>query len=352
VGQDQPSLSRDDRTVNGRPLRFLGVAAVGWLALRTVMLWPTAGPAAIPRALVPAAFADDAPRFAEQRPDPTVASTAARFAAPLAAGPEQRFTGIAVTRAEKKKLVEALAAPVSTPALLRTSQVTRQTFLAPPPAVPPTAPSMPGRWSASAWFVLRDGRGIAPGLGGGQLGGSQAGLRVAYALGDARRMAIVARVASPLQGKGREAAIGLEWRPTKLPVRLVAEYRVAFDGGGSGPAAGIIAGTGPAPIALGFDLETYGQAGIISRRRTEPFAEGAARLSRPAAKLGGAKVDLGLGTWGGAQRGVQRLDIGPSLGVRVPVAGKSLHLSLDWRQRVAGNARPGSGPVLVIGSDF
>ena len=224
-------------------------------------------------------------------------------------------------------------------------------MLAPPPAAAPPDRAAASRWSASAWFVVRDGRGIAPGLGGGQLGGSQAGLRIAYAL-DRRDVAIVARVASPLRGTGREAAIGIEWRPTALPVRLVAEYRVALDGGGSGPAVGIIAGTGPAPLALGFDLETYGQAGVIRRRRAEPFAEGAARLSRPVVKLAACKVDLGLGGWGGAQRGAQRLDIGPSLGVRVPVAGKSLRLSLDWRQRVAGNARPGSGPVLVIGSDF
>jgi len=27
-------------------------------------------------------------------------------------------------------------------------------------------------------------------------------------------------------------------------------------------------------------------------------------------------------------------------------------MPLDWRQRVVGNARPGSGPVLVIGGDF
>lgn len=165
-------------------------------------------------------------------------------------------------------------------------------------------------------------------------------------------MAIVGRIAAPLKGIGREAAVGVEWRPTALPVRLVAEYRVALDSRVSGPAAGIIAGTGPAPIALGFELETYGQAGIIRRRRTEPFAEGAARLSRRFLAIGGATVDLGLGGWGGAQRGARRFDAGPSLGVRIPIAGKTIRASVDWRQRVAGNARPGSGPVLIVGSDF
>jgi hypothetical protein len=48
--------------MSGRPLRFFAAAALGWVTLRAVMLWPAAGPAAIPRALVPAAFADDAPK--------------------------------------------------------------------------------------------------------------------------------------------------------------------------------------------------------------------------------------------------------------------------------------------------
>ena len=242
--------------------------------------------------------------------------------------------------------------PVPSPVVAAGAPIAPQTLLVPRPAPDPRADPKARRWSASAWFVLRDGRGIAPGLGGGQLGGSQAGLRVAYAIGNARRGAIVGRVATPLKGSGREAAIGAEWQPTALPVRLVAEYRVTLDGGVSGPAAGFIAGTGPAPLALGFDLETYGQAGVVRRRRAEPFAEGAARLSRRAFTVAGVKVDLGLGGWGGAQRGTQRLDIGPSLGVRIPVAGKAIRASLDWRQRIAGNARPGSGPVLVIGGDF
>jgi hypothetical protein len=29
-----------------------------------------------------------------------------------------------------------------------------------------------------------------------------------------------------------------------------------------------------------------------------------------------------------------------------------VRLSIDWRQRIAGRARPGSGPALSIGSDF
>lgn len=338
--------------MSGRPLRFFAATALGWVALRTVMLWPAAGPAAIPRALVPAAFADDAPKTRAQPLPQARAFASFRTVTRPTRSTSAYDAPRAATLLANNAAPRTPAAPSSAADTISRSGRPPQTLLAPPPATAWSDRASASRWSASAWFVLRDGRGIAPGVGGGQLGASQTGLRVAYAIGDARRVAIAARVASPVRGKGREAAIGFEWRPTRLPVRLVAEYRAALDGGGSGPAAGIIAGTGPAPLALGFDLETYGQAGVIRRRRAEPFAEGAARLSRPVVKLGGTKVDVGLGGWGGAQRGAQRLDIGPSLGVRVPVAGKSLRLSLDWRQRVAGNARPGSGPVLVIGSDF
>ena len=339
--------------MSGRPIRFLGATVVGWVAVRAVLLWPAAGPAAIPRALVPAAFADSGFRATAPSSSRSVGEIVATPWQPRIAAPAHPARSIAA-RVGGPVAATAPTMPAFSPGPVATAAAaTRpQSILAPPAPTPATASAQASRWSASAWFVLRDGRGIAPDLSGGQLGGSQAGLRVAYAIDQARRVAVVGRAASPLEGLGREASVGIEWRPTALPVRLVAEYRLALDGGASGPAAGVIAGTGPAPLVAGFDLETYGQAGVIRRRRAEPFAEGAARLSRRVLSLGTAKIDLGLGSWGGAQRGAQRLDIGPSLGLRIPVAGTSIRASLDWRQRVAGHARPGSGPVLAIGSDF
>src|SRR3546814_10233062 len=63
------------------------------------------------------------------------------------------------------------------------------------------------------------------------LGGSQAGARLAYAIDPAHRLQLVGRVATPLRGRGREAAIGVAWQPTRAPVRVVAEQRFAIDGG-------------------------------------------------------------------------------------------------------------------------
>jgi len=208
------------------------------------------------------------------------------------------------------------------------------------------------RWSGDVWLLLRGGRMGGAGFGAGQLGGSQAGVRIAYALGHGRRVALVGRLDTPLRGKGREAAFGVEWRPARLPVRLVAEERVPLDGGKAAPAIGTIAGLDPTPIAAGFRLEAYGQAGALDRGGVQGFADGAARMTHALGRLGPFAIDLGAGAWGGAQRGAARLDLGPTLGFGFRLGRLPARLTIDWRQRAAGHARPGSGLAVSLGSDF
>ena len=344
--------------MKGRPLRFLAAATIGWVALRALTAAPDpavrAAPGTspsgrsygLPTPVFATAYAmpPPAPRPAPAPRSATLPDRAVPRAPLMLAAlpPHQR------RRPDPSRIALAMVGLLS--------PGTPWPNAAPPPQTMPMAGRRPvptgSRWSASAWLLIRDGGSPAPGLGGGQLGGGQGGVRLAYALGRARRVALVARLTSPLSGSGREAAIGIEWRPTRLPIRLVAEHRFALDGGKGGPGIAVIGGTGPARIGGGFDLETYGQAGVIRRSRTEFYADGSARLTRPLATLGKARVDLGLGVWGGAQRGAARLDMGPTLGVRTPIGGKTVRLSFEWRQRVAGQARPASGPALSIGSDF
>lgn len=220
-------------------------------------------------------------------------------------------------------------------------------YLATPAA--PSAPAwldpMPDRWSVSGWLVARAGSGTGAAPGGGQLGGAQAGVRAAFRIDPSARVAAFARLTTPLAGKGREAAIGVEWQPGRLPVRVIAEQRFGLDGTAGGTGLGVVAGLDTS--VRGVRIETYGQAGIIARARTEPYADGAVRITSPL-RRGAAPVSLGAGAWGGAQRDAQRLDIGPS----VTLAHQSVRISLDWRQRIAGRARPGSGLALTIGGDF
>lgn len=349
--------------MSGRPLRFLGAIAAGWIGWRTIALWPH------PAVIVPQmpSMTSDFPGLptflaADHRvggPERTPAMIAPAGPArtmvhspprePVArAAPPTRPLPMPGRRApDPERVALALAGLIS----VGPGQPTGAAQTESPPGLP-VAAYTPNRWSGSAWLVLRGGDAAPAGLTGGQLGGGQGGVRIAYAIGPTRGIALVSRVTSPTNGPGREAALVVEWQPTRLPLRLVVEQRTPIDHGRGGPALGMIGGTGPTPVAAGFTLESYAQGGVVQRARREPFVDGAVRLARPVGRLARATIDLGIGVSGGAQRDAARLDIGPSLGMRIPLARRSARLSLDWRQRVAGEARPGSGLALTLGGDF
>lgn len=321
----------------------------GWTALRIVLLWPEAPPTAssVIRTIVPSLAAQPAVRFA---------MSVAPRAPPRAAGPGPVMPPRSALR--RTNLVRERRIALALAGLVRFGDP--QIAIGPPgeriapprPAEPPFARRSPSsRWSADLWLVARGGSRRHTGFGGGELGGAQAGARLAYALDRARRLAVFARIDTPLAGRGREAAVGLDWQPTRLPLRIVVEERVSLDGGKAAPAAGLVGGFGPV-LRHGLRVEGYGQAGIIARHDVEGFADGAVRVTRPIGRLAGIAFDLGAGTWGGAQRGAARLDLGPSLGAAVPLDGHTIRVALDWRARVAGHAHPGTGPALTIGASF
>ncbi len=325
----------------GRPLRFLALVTLGWVAMRVAILWSQTG--SLPEAI--RAFAG--PAVASLPPRETVVAAPVGQVVPVALAPVMHPAAApAVRRHDPLQLRMALLnllqfgeaeytdAPIALAPALFTAPPQRQ------------AGARRDRWSASAWMTVRPGSGLgaAP---GGQLGGSQAGMRVTYLLDPKRRIALFGRVVTPLSGPGREATLGVEWQPTRAPVRLVAEQRFALDGGASGPGLGMVAGL-DRDIA-GFRLESYGQAGAIRRDRVEPYVDGAARVTR---RIGHGRFALGAGMWGAVQRDAARFDAGPSATLAVPIAGHDLRFALDLRQRVAGSARPGSGVALTLGSDF
>lgn len=330
----------------GRPLRFVALVAVGWAGMRTVMLWPVG--ATLPEA-IEAAFPLRAAQAATS-PKPVAAASLPVRQAPVPAvavsAPPLLAAGPAVRRGDPARIDLAMLGLVSFGR--------EEAFGVPPgtlrrPATPAALPeaAQPSRWSASAWFVTRRGAST----GGPLLGGDQAGLRVAYHPGSGR-IALFARLTAPLAGRGSEAAAGIEWRPSTAPVRIVAEYRAGLDGTPGGPAVGVVAGVYAVPLPLDFSLEAYGQAGAVARTRIDPFADGALRVTRQVAASGRTRLDIGAGAWGAAQRGTARLDIGPSAVASLPVGESALRLAIDWRERVAGDARPGSGPALSLGADF
>jgi hypothetical protein len=328
----------------GRPLRFVATVAVGWAAMRVVLLWPEG--ATLPEAIeaaMPLRAAEAAP--AHRRAVLPIARVEPRGAARSAVGVPTALPVPDIAQPEASlALLNLVTFGPEQAGLGSVEQLPR--IPAPPAMLAPRA--APNRWQASAWLATRRGAGT----GGTMLGGDQAGLRVARTLDRRGRLALYARASAPLTGTGRELALGVEWHPWRAPMRFLAEQRIALDGGKSGPAVAVVGGVTGIDLPFAFELEGYGQAGAVKRARVEPFADGALRITRPVAAIGEARLALGAGAWGAAQREAARVDLGPTAVTTLPVSGQSLRIAIDWRERVAGDARPGSGPALTLGADF
>lgn len=325
-----------------RPLRFVMVIVGGWIGARVAILWPADGPRVLMEAVAPGALAEATARPAPaSTPSNARSESVAKSSFLARKGSPSTSSGRTVEGRSIGQPSDAAIPTPSTPTrIVATAEAARDWPAAP---LPPRTNTR-SRLSGSAWLIVRGSGPAAP--FSPQLGGSQAGARLTYALGDSRRFAIAARFSSALAMRQREAALGVDWRPTALPVHLFAEQRIAITSARGGPSLGVIAGLPATPIAAGFSLDGYGQAGAIARGGGEAFVDGAVHLTRRV-----AGIELGLGAWGGAQRGAARLDIGPAASVAIPAV-VPLRVSVEWRQRVAGKARPTSGPALSIGADF
>ncbi len=322
------------------PLRFLALVVGGWVCIRAAMLapgwWKPAEPAgrppgaptptaiAAPPPLAPAA-AMHARRPPIPRPPPLVRERQRARPAFAAALPAMHFA---------LKPGRALPGPPSA-------------GLVPAGPPSPARPAGAGRWSGSAWLLLRRDRGVAALAPGGTLGGSQAGARILYRY--RRNVALSGRLYAPLQRlSGAEAAFGLDWQPSSAAaIHVLAERRQALGDEGRSAFALTLYGGGSRRLPGGLSAEGYAQAGIVGLDRRDPFVDVALRIGAP---LG--PVEVGGSAWGAAQPGAARLDAGPHVAVRLPVAGASLRLQADWRFRVAGDAMPGSGPALTLAADF
>jgi hypothetical protein len=343
-------------------LRFLGVFVVGWIGVRVAMLWPMVEE--LPDAIALADVRPVARPERVQRPSDAAASLRkeAFRAGLVSAGSSPAVSGPIVTRRLVRpgsyvegpvSAMSPIAWPVPEGHLVLPQMVTVAEFapvsLWPSPLSTATAGA--DRVSASAWLVARPGTGLGAAPGGGQIGGSQAGARVVALLSRRQHVVAFGRVSAPLRDSGSEAALGVEWQPTPMPVRVGIERRVPLNGGRGGTGIGMVGGYDSSG-RWGLEVASYAQAGIVLRERSEPYADGALRVTHGVARNGKLRLSLGVGSWGAAQRDAQRLDVGPSAVLSLPVAGQPIRIALDWRQRVAGGARPGSGPALSMGGDF
>lgn len=249
-----------------------------------------------------------------------------------------------------RPVAEADATPLPTPASSHLPAIVL-------PA-PGANPSKADNWSLSAWAIYRPDPGQMSLSPTGQLGGSQFGFRVQRRLIEPAKALLVSinvRASTPLkQSTGKEGSFGIAIRRAgKVPIELIAERRIGLDRGGRNAFAGLAAtGISDVPIASRFKLSGYAQAGIVGARKRDGFADGALRLDRDLVSSGPISIQVGGGVWGAVQPGVSRVDLGPSVSARFRLGSAGVRLGGEWRHRVSGNARPGSGPALTFGLDY
>lgn len=211
-------------------------------------------------------------------------------------------------------------------------------------------------WSGTAWMLWR------PEMAGGLaqtplLGGSQLGARLEYRVADGgiAGIALYGRVSRALTGPpSEEAALGLTVRPGRAPITMLAERRQRLGRGGrTGFALLLAGGIDSRELAPRLAAEGYAQAGIVGLPGLDGFADGKASLGyRLSPQQRETRLTLGGSLSGSVQRGAGRLDVGPEMSLHLPAGAASMRLSVEWRERILGDARPARGPAITLVSGF
>lgn len=169
-------------------------------------------------------------------------------------------------------------------------------------------------------------------------------------------------------GGETELAAGVSARPLgKFPVWLYGELRgvrspqITQDGVSNKidlrPAAYAVTQFSPQKLPLGFALDAYGAAGYVGGDASTYFLDGQAAVTRRLVQIGkpgggSTEVSVGVGVWGGAQEGVSRVDVGPTLRFDVDIGKIPARVSVDYREQVAGDAEPDSGVAATVSTRF
>lgn len=385
-----PKASMIRRSGRGEPLRFLGILALLWIGGRMLAYgvpqqWFAIDSSADPRieiiekiiAQAGAADGDDtapaasqlvrsSPGSAQERP---ISGQGTRLA--LAGLPKALLAQHHLLYWQQTGYSSPIAMPLSSDAMTPDPPARTAKFRLDNlghKAAAPRQQAGANRFAIDAWLFARAGGGIAPIGGGSQYGGSQTGAIARYMLGDGSAAApmLFARATRALSGPSQaELAFGVSARPiANLPVRVAAEQRLALDDSGfSRPSLYAVTEIPRASLPHGASLDVYAQAGAIGVDNPAWFFDLQMVAQKPLVESAGKTVSVGAGLWSGGQgpigsevasgvASVARLDIGPRAALNLSVAGQPAQLSVDWRQRIAGNAAPGSGPAMTVSTRF
>ncbi len=213
--------------------------------------------------------------------------------------------------------------------------------------------NLASRLSGYAYIFARSNSGDADALGG-RYGGSQAAVQLAYRTNPNQAIAIDAtlRAQTALSDSDREVALGVSIKPSKkLPLTIVAERRFR-PSNPDGYALYVAGGKSNISLPANFKLQAYGQAGVSSAGRDTLFFDGQLMAEKSIYINNAVKILAGGGAWAGGQRGTQRLDIGPSVSIKLSKGQRNYRISGDWRERIGGNASPNSGAAITLSTDF
>lgn len=221
------------------------------------------------------------------------------------------------------------------------------------------------RWSFDSWAFLRQGsnslnssQGRAPVYGASQLGAT-----LQYRLAPTSshdHKAYIRAYRALVSGGETELAVGLAARPVpSVPVRVQVEARLTNNAFGTELRPAIIAITElrAQKLPVGLKAETYAQGGYVGGAADTGFVEGQVAVTREVKNFDlsvtkSARLSVGAAAWGGAQRDAQRIDLGPSVRLDLAIGEVPARVSVDWRERVAGDAEPGSGVAATISTRF
>lgn len=228
----------------------------------------------------------------------------------------------------------------------------------------PTAPAPLAaggdRWSVDAWSLWREGSGSAL-VSQGRVptyGASQAGAVLRYRLAprNSRDPHVYSRIYRALISGGEsELAAGVSARPVAdLPLRAHAEIRVTDypQGRDVRPAAFVTSELPSVSLPAGLRAEAYFQGGYVGGDFATAFAEGQLHVLRCVADFDLGEISVGAAAWGGAQKDAERIDLGPSVRLDMRIAKTPTRLSVDYRERVAGDADPPSGVAVTLSTRF
>jgi hypothetical protein len=229
------------------------------------------------------------------------------------------------------------------------------------------------RWSLDAFAFYRQGSGSTS-ISQGRVpvyGASQIAVNLQYRIDPSSRRdprAYVRAYRAFVPDAENELAIGLSARPYgPVPVRVAAELRATNNRFGTEirPAAYAVTELPAARLPFDLRMEAYGGAGYVGGSADTAFVDGQVAITREVASFAGPlagsgynasdqriRLSFGGGAWGGAQKDASRLDVGPTIRLDLTLGEVPARLSVDWRERVAGDAAPESGIAATLSTRF